>query len=102
LRLIYFFGEYGDSFRPKIFAGPTMGLLLSSKSQDIDVKSTTNDFDLGVHAGVGLNIKIWEKIWLNTDITYTQGLSDVTVNETDKIKNHNGNVGLNAGILLGF
>ena len=102
LRLIYFFGEYGNAFRPKVFAGPTMGLLLSSKSQDIDVKDTTNDFDLGVHAGVGLNIRIWERIWLNTDITYTQGLSDVTVSDTDKITNHNGNVGLNAGLLFGF
>lgn len=102
LRLIYFFGDYGDAIRPKLFAGPTMGLLLSSKSEGVDVMDSTNGFDLGVHAGVGLNIRVWEKIWLNTDLTYNQGLSDVTDSDTDKISNHNGNVGINIGLLLGF
>ncbi|MEO6166071.1 MAG: porin family protein [Chitinophagales bacterium] len=102
IRLIYFLGEYGHAIRPKIFLGPTLGVLLSSKSEDVDVKEFTNGFDFGVHGGVGLNIRLMERIWLNTDVTYTQGLSDVTVSDFDDSKNHNGNIALNAGLLFGF
>lgn len=102
LRVIYFFGQYGNSIRPKIFAGPTLGALLSSKSEDVDVKDLTNSFDVGVHGGVGLNIRLLQKIWLNTDVTYTQGLSDVTQSDFDDTKNHNGNLAVNAGLLFGF
>lgn len=101
-RLIYFFGEYGHAIRPKAFLGPTVGVLLSSKSEDIDVKDLTNGFDIGVHGGLGLNIRLLEKIWLNTDVTYTQGLSDVTKSDLDDTKNHNGNLAVNAGLLFGF
>lgn len=102
LRLIYFFGEYGNAIRPKIFLGPTLGALLSSKSEDVDVKDLTNSFDVGVHGGLGLNIRLLERIWLNTDVTYTQGLSDVTQSDLDNTKNHNGNIAVNAGLLFGF
>lgn len=101
-RLIYFFGEYGHAIRPKIFLGPTIGVLLASKSEGTDVKDLTNSFDAGVHGGLGLNIRLIEKLWLNTDVTYYQGLSDVTQSEFDDTKNHNGNLSLNAGLLFGF
>lgn len=100
-RLIYFFGNYGNAIRPKLFAGPTVGFLISSKSEDVDLMESTNSFDAGVHGGVGLNIRLLPNIWLNTDLTYTQGLSDVTKSDVDD-KNHNGNIGLNAGVLFGF
>jgi hypothetical protein len=100
-RLIYFFGDYGNAIRPKLFAGPTVAFLVSAKSEAVDVKESTNSFDAGVHGGVGLNVRLMPNIWLNTDITYTQGLSDVTENDVDD-KNHNGNIGINAGVLFGF
>src|SRR5690349_14344362 len=32
LRLKYFFGDYGNAFRPKVYLGPSLGFLLSAKS----------------------------------------------------------------------
>jgi len=53
VKMIYFFGKYGDHFRPKIFLGVNPGFLLSAKeetdpAEDIDVKESFNSFDLGV------------------------------------------------------
>jgi hypothetical protein len=103
IRAIYFFGDYGDAVRPKVFAGPTMGLLLASKLDGIDEKDGTNGFDFGLHAGAGINFRLAEAIWLNTDITYTQGLIDVDQeNEISDGNNLNGNVGVNVGVLFGL
>jgi len=103
IRGIYFFGDYGNSVRPKVFLGPTLGYLLSSKFENTDFKSTTSSFDIGVHGGVGLNFKLMEAIWLNTDVTYTKGFLDVTQDtELSNANNLNGNVAINVGVLFGL
>ena len=58
LRAIYFFGDYGQSVRPKIFLGPTLGILLSANNsvdpgESVDVKDSFNTVDVGVHIGAG-------------------------------------------------
>ncbi|MBA3647986.1 MAG: PorT family protein [Chitinophagales bacterium] len=102
LRIIYFLGEYGQNMRPKIFLGPTLGFLLSAKSEGFDVKDQTKSFDAGLHVGAGLNFKVASGIWLNTDITYSQGFIDVTKDVAGNSDNNlNGSVGINVGLLWG-
>ena len=56
---------------------------------------------MGVHLGVGANKLICDRIWLNTDITYTQGLVDITEGNTGNGINLNGNIRMNISLLLG-
>ena len=109
LRLTYFFGSYTAKVRPKLFIGPTLGFLASAHtesdvtaagvttSSDVDSKDDLHGFDLGVHAGAGINFRISEKgVWLNFDALYTQGLTDVT--ENDDATNLNQNISVNIGL----
>ncbi|MBK9018178.1 MAG: PorT family protein [Saprospiraceae bacterium] len=64
LKSYLFFGKYGDTFRPKLFAGPSFGFLLNAESEygdsKVDVKSAYNSFDLGLTVGAGFNARIAE------------------------------------------
>ena len=102
LKAYWFLGKYGDTFRPKLFVGPSIGILLKAESKyaksEVDVKSSFNSLDLGLTAGAGFNARITEGTWFNFDVNYTYGLLDVA-------KNANGgnrNLGVAAGVLFGF
>ncbi|MDB5246338.1 MAG: hypothetical protein JWQ40_732 [Segetibacter sp.] len=102
VKAIYFFNSYGKSLRPKIFAGPSFGILSSAKvnsgGADVDVKSSTESFDFGVLGGVGLNYRLVKNTWLNTDVSYTHGIKEI--NSTGDYSNRNLmlNVGVNFGL----
>ncbi|HEX8278990.1 MAG TPA: outer membrane beta-barrel protein, partial [Segetibacter sp.] len=98
LKAIYFFNDYGNKVRPKIFAGPSFGILSSSKINDVNVKSTTESFDFGILGGVGVNIRMVKNTWFNTDLTYTHGIKEI--NSTGDYSNRNLmlNVGVNFGL----
>jgi len=114
LRATYFFGQYSDNVRAKVFAGPTFGIL-AGHSVDVSFPGVTeptldmtnyatpsyNVFDFGLHAGGGVNIKLAPKgIWLSLDAAYTQGLIDVSPDISGT--NLNQNISLNAGISIPF
>ena len=99
LKAIYFFNGYGNAFRPKIFAGPSLGFLSSAKSGDTDVKSAFNSSDIGITAGVGFNYRLVQNTWFNADLNYLHGLSDVTKGSE---VNHNRNIGINVGVNFGL
>lgn len=67
----YFFGN--GTIRPSIFLGPSLNFLLSAKSGDEDVKSSTASFDFVGVVGAGVNIKTLENQWLNIDVRYNRG-----------------------------
>jgi hypothetical protein len=98
VKAIYFFGDYGKSVRPKIFAGPSFGILSSAKANDVNVKSSTESFDFGVLGGVGLNYRLVSNTWLNTDLTYTHGIKEI--NNAGDFSNRN--LMLNVGVNFGF
>lgn len=100
LKAIYFFNNYGNQFRPKIFAGPSFGFLSSGKRNDIDEKSLYNSSDFGITAGAGFNYRLVSNSWFTADLNYLHGLSDVTKN--DAPKNHNRNLQLNVGVNFGL
>lgn len=104
LRLMYFFGSYGDAFRPKIYAGPSLAFLASAKtkigSNKIDVIDSYDRFDIGILGGIGFNYRLREQTWLNVDLGYTHGLIDQ--NNSASIKTHNRLLNANVGVAFGF
>lgn len=107
IKFIYFFGEMEDDFRPKLFAGPTLGVLVGGKSEirtefgstEVDSKDYFESFDAGVNVGAGFNYRLAESTWLNFGVAYTHGLLNVVKNGPDS---SNRNVNVNLGIAWGF
>ena len=101
LKAIYFLGDYGDNIRPKVFAGPSFAFLVGADTNKENSYDAIKKMDAGVHIGFGANKLICDRIWLNTDITYTQGLIDITKENGDGGSNLNGNIRMNISLLLG-
>jgi outer membrane protein W len=108
VKLIYFFGNNGSAVRPKIYAGPSFGFLTganeSATVSGVKVKTDISDdiksFDFGVTAGAGLNFRLAERTWLNTDLAFYHGFTDMTKN--NNTTQQNANVGVNVGLLVGL
>ena len=108
LQGIYFFGDYGQAVRPKISLGPSFGFLTGGKyktrvneqtQSEGDIKNIFTGFDVGLNAAVGANIRVAPATWLNTDITYYHGFSDVS-ETNNSVRNRN--IGINVGLLFGL
>lgn len=109
IKAIYFFGELGERVRPKIMAGPTMGILLGGKQKietsegslvaEADVKESMHTFDIGLQGGAGVNVRLSRNTWLNTDVSYYHGLRDVH-KEGDEWKNRN--IAVSVGVAFGI
>ena len=86
LKATYFFGEYGQKVRPKIYAGPSFGFLLggetkSSYSHNTNITNTkeyVQAFDWGIVAGAGFNYRLKPNTWFNFDLAYNNGLTDIS------------------------
>lgn len=99
---VYFFGVAGNSFRPKIFAGPYVGILLNARDangNDIVLANGKDYFkkiDFGGQIGVGFNYRIMSRTWLNVDASYASSFSKISEVTNNSYKNTNLN--LNVGI----
>ena len=122
LLLNVFFGELGNPIRPKLMVGPAIGFLLAveNKSEDrtdtggvITTETTTssskkgyNSTDFGAVAGAGVNIRLADRLWLDTDLRYYIGASELysgdnnANNDNNKPKNQHLQVSLGLGIGL--
>ena len=110
LRGYYFFGDYKNVVRPKIFLGPEMGLKLGEQNSfnypagEYTLTQRTGSFrtlDFGLNGGIGLNVKLMRAMWLNIDMGYYQGLTDV-IKDPAAQYNVNHNLGGNVGLLFGI
>lgn len=109
LKVIYFFNQYGNPVRPKISLGPTLGFLVggkttyetSSGSHETDTKDYYKNFDFGLQGSAGINFRLARNTWLNTDLSYYQGLTDVVKNNSGEASK-NGNIGVNVGLTFGI
>lgn len=73
-----FFGDLGESFRPKVYVGLAPEFLLSAKFNDTKIdKSAYNSINFAVSGGLGFNARVAERIWLNTDLRAFLGLNDL-------------------------
>lgn len=106
LHAIYFFGNYGDRVRPKIYAGPSVAVRVDEKAwiDGESVEPTTDVFrraDFGLTAGAGANIRLSKLTWLNLDAGYYHGLVDVLMANNGDF-NGNRNLRLNVGLMWGL
>lgn len=105
----YFFGDYGDRVRPKVFLGPSIGFKVDEK-QDINepgpIETTSRmprgadvfeTVDFGFKTGAGVNIQMAPRTWLNLDANYYHGLLDATM-----MGDQNRRVRANVGVLFGI
>ena len=100
---IYFFRDYGASFRPKISLGPSFGFLVGGEQEagslKIDAKDAHNSFDVGLLGSAGFHYNLVTNTWLHFDLSYYHGFSDVSeAAETNK----NRNIGINLGVAFGI
>lgn len=98
----YYFGDAGNKFRPKVFAGPYVGRLLSTKNKngnellEANGENSYKKFDFGALFGLGFNYRIKDRTWLNVDAGYSHGFSDITTSEGSQF--HNNSLLLNVGV----
>jgi hypothetical protein len=108
----YFFGKKANQFRPKVYAGPSIGFLVGgSSSIETDYvnpqtptvitktpsKNSFKSVDFGVVIGTGFNYRLHKKgIWLNADINYTHGFPDIA--KSSILERSNRNLLLSVGI----
>jgi hypothetical protein len=97
VKAIVYFRKYEDDFRPKLTVGPSFGFLVSENDP---YDSHAWPFDAGVNASLGFNYRLREAIWLNTDVNFYQGLTDVR--KESGVQERNANIGLNLGIAFGL
>lgn len=98
-----FFGEWGQRFRPKVFAGLQPGVLLAAESDGTDVKSTVKNFSFGVGAGLGFNYRMGERTWLNTDLRSFFDLMDLREDPASGSDKHAlRNIQLSVGVAWGL
>lgn len=112
VRAMYFFGERGNAFRPKITAGPSVGFLIGGNNKlttrfgdnENTIETKSGDFaksiDLGIAASAGFNYRLVDRTWLNVDLSYYHGLLDVM--ENPNIEQRNRNLGINVGVSFGI
>jgi hypothetical protein len=107
-QVLYFFGEYGDAVRPKIYAGPSLGFLVGGKTKttvgntttSIDSRDNYNGFDAGALLGAGINCRVAPGKWLNLDLAYTHGFIDQT--KADNTTAYNRNIVVGVGLTWGI
>jgi hypothetical protein len=106
LRVYYMFME-GHLFRPMIFAGPSFAYKLGEYSEEnkvtgsIFMRNVSNDFrmfDVGVHAGAGMSVRMADKSRVNLTFCYYQGLTDAVA--TNERFNRNENLSVNLSLLF--
>jgi outer membrane protein W len=84
---VYYFGEVGNAFRPKIYLGAYAAPLIQATDENGDVllgadgKSTYAAFDYGGVGGIGFNYRVQSRTWLNVEAGMTRGIADVTKND---------------------
>lgn len=99
---VYFLGESGNSFRPKIFAGPYLGFLINSKDNngnDIVIANGDdyyNKADIGGQIGIGFNYRIKSRTWLNVEAAYAGSFTKISDATTIEYKNRA--LSLNVGV----
>ncbi len=100
--LVYFFGNNGNTLRPKLFAGLYGSYLLQARDNDGNdiVFPNGNDVylkaDFGAQIGAGLNYIIRPRTWLNIDAGYSTGFNSIV--DVEGTKNRNNGFQLSAGV----
>jgi len=111
VKVMYFFGKYGQRVRPKVYVGPSVGFMLGAEEKttvnnqktEVDVKNDFNGVDVGVIGGAGINYRIVRNTWFTADVNYYDSFRDIREQNsggTPRLSNNTLalNVGINWGI----
>ncbi len=106
VKIIYFFNSFENDFRPKVYLGPSFGILAGGETKQfleigtrtVDSKDLYEDSDLGLIFGTGFNYRIAPRTWLNVDVAYNHGFTDIAKSGAG----YNRNVNLNLGVAWGL
>jgi Outer membrane protein beta-barrel domain len=102
ISLVYYFGDAGDKFRPKIYGGPYFGRLLTAKNENQSdiVDLNNNDIfkkqDIGGQLGLGFNYLLKSRTWLNLDLGYGASFTNIGISEA--LKEHNSALTVKLGV----
>ena len=78
----FFFGQLGNRFRPKVYAGASPAFFLGGTLNELDINQPYyNNFIINAVGGLGFNYRIANRIWLNTDARALIGLNDIRSDE---------------------
>jgi hypothetical protein len=94
VKFYYTMGDNESNFRPRLFAGPTIGFIMEGSEPGY---SST---DFGVNVGAGFQYRLTRGLWLTTDADYYHGFADIYKANTES--DRNGNIRLDIGIMVGF
>lgn len=92
--------HFGSTRKWNLNFGPTLGLLTSAKSNGVDVKSQLNGFQLGLQVGIGYKLQLSEKFSILLDYQSMSGLSKVSKDSQNSLKNTYGSFDIGAVIKL--
>ena len=108
LKFYIYLNDMEDDFRPKLYIGPQVGFLVNGNVdvpvpseggiREVSARDIYKNNDLGILMGTGFNYRVAEATWLNFDINYAHGLTNVA----DNVDSKNRNVGINLGVAWGF
>ncbi|MEZ4903295.1 MAG: porin family protein [Spirosomataceae bacterium] len=97
----YYLNGRGNKFRPKVMLGPYIGFLAQAVNESgvsinpEGVNPPYKGFDAGAAMGAGFNYSIGNKVWLNADLRYNLGLTQVMNTVPDV---YNRSWGINVGL----
>ncbi len=99
-----FFGKLGEAIRPKIYVGFAPGFLLDAKVNDeVADKSQFSSVDFPFSGGFGVNVRVSNRIWLNSDLRGFLSLNDVRAKSYQAgDAKHNNNIQLSVGLAYGL
>lgn len=99
----YFFRDWEDDFRPKLYFGLVPGLLIEAQVENVKVEGAYKNFDLAATVGAGFNYRIssgQSAVWLNTDLRYWRGLTNVLEEANSELFNQSWQLSL--GLAFGL
>jgi len=77
-----------SNMKPNFFIGPSLGILMSAKAEDVDIKDDVKSTDFGFVMGAGVNMNMVSGSAITFDARYTMGLTSLDNTDADaKIKN---------------
>ena len=81
--LIKYVPAMEGSVQPSFFVGPALGILMSAKIADFDIKDQTKSTDIGIVFGAGVDFAAGSSSKVSVDARYTLGVTNISDDPDD-------------------
>ncbi len=88
--------HFGSTRKWNLNFGPTFGILTAANSNGVDFKSELNGFQYGIQVGIGYKLQLSNKFSILLDYQSMSGLSKVSKDSQNQLKNSYGSLDLGA------